>query len=380
MLDQQKTNSFIQSFFIVATYPYHFCWTYSQYTSNTELNLFVFKNNYIVSSDGKRFLKIENEKDVTFTTIESEASKVELEYTDVSTNFRIKHNSVYVRHNGYNSDSIYCEAETEDPLFKNYSTWIFIPDKIDDDHEFVIAKLHEDISWTRYLPGRVTVYDKSNGDIRFKHRGNIQVLRTTNTGREAHTYLYHIIINIRDKTLTERTTFLQADPFPHSPNILELCCMSKDYEDVQSLSAWYTYTKEQTIPDAETIKRNLRYLNGAKIAYYPMRNDGRFKTYEDGGWNCRHNAYKNLSDQDLAIVNPIQHFYNVCGLQSKIKTEFLMIISALFSVKKKNILAHPLSVYNTIMQYLLRSNDQGGFEVYVLERVWYTLFSLDSET
>lgn len=374
----QENNDKIGSFFIVATYPYSFCWTHSQYTSNVDIKSFIYKNGYILSEDNTRYLKIENNRDVTFTTIPEEASKVQLEYTDISTNFRIKHNDVYVRHDGNNRDFIYCEKDNNDPLFKNCSTWIFIPTKIDPDHEFVIAKFHEDISWTRYLPGTVTVYDKSNLDIGFKHRGNIKIIRAPNIGREAHTYLYHIILNIRDKNIAERTTFLQGDPFPHSPNILELCCMSKDYSDVQSLSSWYSYTETLTVPDANTIKNSLRYLNGAKVSYFRMRDDGRFRTYDDAGWDGRGGFYKNVSPQDLIVTNPIQYVYTFCGLHHKIQKEFLMVISAMFSVKKQNILSNPLSVYNMLMQYLLRSDQQGGFEVYVLERIWYTLFCLNT--
>lgn len=384
MLDQatsemhQKNNKdSIESFFIVATYPYSFCWTDSQYISHTDIKSFTYRNGYISSEDGTRYLKIEKNKNITFTTIQEEASKVELEYTDISTNFRIKHNDVYVRHDAKNTDVIYCEKENnDDPLFKNYSTWIFIPTKIDYDHEFVIAKFHEDISWTRYLPGNVIIYDKSNQDISFKHRGNIKVIRAQNIGREAHTYLYHIILNIRDKNIAERTTFLQGDPFPHSPNILELCCMSKDYADVQSLSSWYKHSEAGSVPDNNTIKNSLQYLNGAKFSYFTMREDGRFKTYDDAGWDARGGFYKNVSPQDFIVTNPIEYVYTFCGLHRKIQKEFLMVISAMFSVKKENILTNPLSAYNMLMQYLLRSDQQGGFEVYVLERIWYTLFSL----
>lgn len=368
-----------RSFFIVATYPHNFCWTYSKYVSNTQLKSFVYEDGFISSEDGLKFLKIENNQDISFTTIKSEATKVEIEYTNISTNFRIKFNNLYIRHCGTSKNHIYCEAESNNPFFKSCSTWIFIPNDVDEDHEFVIAALDENINWIRYLPGRVSVYYKSNNNINFDHRDNIKVLRAQNIGREAHSYLYHITINF-NKTLAERTTFLQGDPFPHSPNILELCCMSKDYDDVQSLSCWYTYTDARSIPDKQTIKNSLQYLNGARIAYFNMLPDGSFETFKDDGWLTRHNAYMNRSPQDLMNLNPIEYFYKFLGIHNRYQKEFLMIICAMFSVKKANILQHNKNFYNMLIRYLFSTDQQGGFEVYVLERLWYTLFSLDSET
>jgi hypothetical protein len=66
--------------------------------------------------------------------------------------------------------------------------------------EVVIAKYNENISWSHYLPVPVTVYDKSK-DI-------------PNIGREGETFLRHIVE--RYDSLSEKTLFLQGDPFDHS--------------------------------------------------------------------------------------------------------------------------------------------------------------------
>ena len=47
------------------------------------------------------------------------------------------------------------------------------------------------------------------------------------------------------------------------------------------------------------------------------------------------------------------------------------IWSACFFVKKKNILKHNLSVYIKLRNFLLETNNQGGFQGYILERFYH---------
>lgn len=78
--------------------------------------------------------------------------------------------------------------------------------------EFVISKYKEDISWVNQIKkSKVTIYDKSDE--------NSSYIKLPNVGREAHTYLYHIIKNYNN--LQEFTCFLQGHPFDHT-NVLSL--------------------------------------------------------------------------------------------------------------------------------------------------------------
>lgn len=72
--------------------------------------------------------------------------------------------------------------------------------------EVVVAQYREDISWTQALPYKVTVYTKNTGLL-------------PNIGREAHTYLYHIITRWND--LADYTAFVQGNPFDHSPGLID---------------------------------------------------------------------------------------------------------------------------------------------------------------
>jgi hypothetical protein len=73
------------------------------------------------------------------------------------------------------------------------------------DKLIVIAKYKEDIGWTKALADPVIIYDKS--------------CDLPNVGREAHTYLHHIIQNYN--SLNDVTVFTQADPFSHRADFLK---------------------------------------------------------------------------------------------------------------------------------------------------------------
>ncbi len=73
--------------------------------------------------------------------------------------------------------------------------------------ELVVARHRENLNWLRRVPKkfRVTIYDKG-GHHDAKHP-------LPNVGREAHTYLHHIVTRYDD--LAELTVFAQGKPFDH---------------------------------------------------------------------------------------------------------------------------------------------------------------------
>lgn len=70
----------------------------------------------------------------------------------------------------------------------------------------VVAKYREDGAWTRDLGLPVLVYDKSGDPL----PGAIPL---PNLGREAHTYLQHILTHYPD--FPDCTAFVQGNPFAH---------------------------------------------------------------------------------------------------------------------------------------------------------------------
>ena len=260
-----------------------------------------------------------------------------------------------------------CHIDENSELFLSDSTGIFIKNQINNDHEIIISRYSEDISWIKYLPAKIILYNKgAKYDIKYQ-RGNITTIYLDNIGREGHTYLYHIINNYDN--LKKTTTFLQGNPFEHSPNIIELLCMVEDYEDIQSLSIWYIKNR---IPCKNTIYKYLNYLNGAMYAKYLILDNLHLCDFTtDQGIYTIQNNYKlenNINDEKI-----ISHFLNKCGINIY-KNNYNFIYSALFSINKSNILNNKKEVYMNIMNELLRFNKQGGVNGYILERIWHTLF------
>jgi hypothetical protein len=82
--------------------------------------------------------------------------------------------------------------------------------------QIVIARYNENIEWLKQLNSDVfdiIIYNKGS-DINTDLKCNIVNLK--NTGRESHTYLYHIILNYDN--LPEKIIFTQANPFDHVGN------------------------------------------------------------------------------------------------------------------------------------------------------------------
>lgn len=71
--------------------------------------------------------------------------------------------------------------------------------------ECVVARFREDVGWADCIADYATVYRKAPEDT--------APIRLPNAGREAGTYLHHIVS--RYESLADQTLFLQGDPFPH---------------------------------------------------------------------------------------------------------------------------------------------------------------------
>ena len=99
--------------------------------------------------------------------------------------------------------------------------------------ELVVARYKEDLSWLGNIPDaiRVTVYNKG-GEMQ-PPRG--RVIALPNIGREAHSYLQHIIRSYDSPA--DVTVFSQGKPFDHAPDfhkvLRELAAGAKEISDFQ---------------------------------------------------------------------------------------------------------------------------------------------------
>jgi len=80
--------------------------------------------------------------------------------------------------------------------------------------EIVVARYNEDVSWTKELKHKVTIYNKNNNE---NHLFNNNL---PNVGREGHTFFHHIVKNYNN--LPEYLAFTQGNPFDHCTDIIEL--------------------------------------------------------------------------------------------------------------------------------------------------------------
>ncbi|MDR1305820.1 MAG: DUF3431 domain-containing protein [Verrucomicrobiales bacterium] len=78
--------------------------------------------------------------------------------------------------------------------------------------ELVIARHQEDLAWTRHVPPTLTVTVYNKGAPLPS-----PAITLPNRGREAHTYLHHLVH--RYDSLAPLTVFTQGKPFDHAPDL-----------------------------------------------------------------------------------------------------------------------------------------------------------------
>jgi hypothetical protein len=123
-------------------------------------------------------------------------------------------------------------------------------------YQLVIARYNEDIDWS--LKYNRIVYNKG------QHIDE-SYIRLPNIGREAQTYLYHIVHNY--DSLDDYTIFLQGHPFDHTPNLIEKLEDYKRYDklpDFMHISTTILPTTSERDPNHEVIpmKDYYEYLFG----------------------------------------------------------------------------------------------------------------------
>lgn len=80
-------------------------------------------------------------------------------------------------------------------------------------YHIVISRYNENIDWVKYIDTQLFEIYIYNKGAAIPDIPNCNIINLSNTGRESHTYLYHIINNYGH--LPERVVFTQAHPFDH---------------------------------------------------------------------------------------------------------------------------------------------------------------------
>lgn len=177
-----------------------------------------------------------------------------------------------------------------------------------------ISKYKEDINWVKDLEGfDIIVYNKDNDidiekyDIKSDpyYIDDVKYIDIPNVGREAHTYLYHLVNNYED--LYDYEVFSQGNPLDHSPNIVN---------KLKKLNYGYNHLSDMTKDE--------------KLSYYI--NAGR------------------LDDDGNILQDNYSHFGHINELNNEIFNknipfEYTIGLHALFYCDKDTILKNTLETY-----------------------------------
>ncbi|MEI6081657.1 MAG: DUF3431 domain-containing protein [Verrucomicrobiota bacterium] len=122
--------------------------------------------------------------------------------------------------------------------------------------ELVVARHEEDLRWLRRVPTsfRISIYNKGSAQAlpqSLLGRAGISVISLPNIGREAHTYLTHLIT--RFDSLAAVTVFCQGHPFDHAPDLH--CRLNALAEKVETPDPflWYGFLEDTDDPQGRRL-------------------------------------------------------------------------------------------------------------------------------
>lgn len=239
----------------------------------------------------------------------------------------------------------------------------------------VVSRFEENLRWfsealKNPLLEQVVVYNKSPAPATSLDP-RCSVLNVPNVGREGGTFLDYIIENHRD--LPDGLWFVQGDPFEHSPDFIGLLGSSGLYAKKPFQSLSFRYKNDPEIPPAGLLDRNdAFYIEGNKCSHY----------YVKDSQIAGHCHFHDLGVEQFVREFEMRYATRDCfgyvadriGIAPpRPYTEFAY--GACFYATGACVARHPRWVYERLRDFLFETDDQGGFQVYVLERFWPYLIS-----
>lgn len=243
--------------------------------------------------------------------------------------------------------------------------------------DLVIARYDEDLKWILDVPDhvKVLVYNKGQSIADADLLGRIDVLnRLDNVGRESESYLAHLRSGISMDA--DWVVFCQGDPFPHSPDFLELLRSDHRWNEVQGLTV--RWLEEHDVPPRMIVDEDRRdWLGGLRVRreLFSLRTWGPV-AFADGGtvdisWDYR--AYHQLHTG----VNIAEHFLRLAGWpeladEAAVADLGLFSYAAIFAVRGRRLERVPGEVLERL--HALSSSDP--VHGYICERLWLHLFGM----
>lgn len=113
--------------------------------------------------------------------------------------------------------------------------------------ELVVARHEEDLRWLRRVPEaiRISIYNKGTKPAlpeRLPSGSGVRVLDLPNFGREAHSYLKHLVESY--DRLSPVTVFCQGHPFDHAPDFHERLRALAEQKERTNPFLWYGFMEE----------------------------------------------------------------------------------------------------------------------------------------
>ena len=254
-----------------------------------------------------------------------------------------------------------------------------------DDHIIIISRYNENIDWIDQLIDlnkwicNIVIFNKGEDDLLITRPDIVNEYKMENIGREGDTYLQYIINNYDN--LPDHIWFLQANPFDHSPDFIQL--MSED--SIKGYNNSYqglTYKYLNNIP-TDIGKDNRFYINNHRIINYFIDKVSQ-QTVDIHKFHDKEHERK-VNEQKMKYnTDEFRCYYDYLCSKIGIKQPIYDIIgftwSAMFYVSKNTIHNNEHSCYKHLHDVLLEYDSQGGNEGYMLERFWDYLFTKRSYT
>lgn len=220
-----------------------------------------------------------------------------------------------------------------------------------DNQEIVISRYNEKLNWIEEEPFNrhpLIIYNKG-GNSDFKKTSNIkEVVTLPNVGREAHTYLYHIINNYYK--LADVTIFL-----PGSADL------PNKYERSKKIVYKIEETNENVLAcniDKNTHKNEYEFtLNSYKLSH------------EDNA------SLNKTTDVTPSNIRPFGKWFEKMFTNNEENN--CISWNSIIGITKKNIMQKPISFYENLLNEVDKIDHSE--EVHFMERSWYAIFYPYSE-
>lgn len=204
--------------------------------------------------------------------------------------------------------------------------------------EVVIARYNENLSWAieEFPTEKVTVYNKGKNDLTLPK--NFIIKKLPNIGREAHTYLYHIINNYYN--LSERIFFTQGS------------------QETEKNRVFFPLRKYKKIAST-----NCKNIIAAKC-----------HAMNENISNIRLSNFKNTKwfDTFMREYDFIGFKHNFIEISKDKAKDYYGSYGAIFAVDKDKILRNDLNYYQNILNTL---NNIAPIEGHYIEKLWDRVFA-----